>query len=173
MTRIAMKMSVAAAAVAVFAASAPASAVQNETVAVAVKPSPRAERADALKQQAEGLFAQPKQWRKAARLLERSAELRDAADPDAYTCLMFAGRLRAAVGDYAAARSSLEKAAAHAMARGAVLEAANAYIDAAFAAAEDKQPEAAKELLARAALLTESPLLSQDQADQITRRISA
>ncbi|HSJ31252.1 MAG TPA: hypothetical protein VK933_07445 [Longimicrobiales bacterium] len=133
---------------------------------------PDPERAAQLHAQAEALFSQPKQWKKAVRLLEQSAELRGAEDPEAYDCLVYAGRIRAAIGDFRAARSNMLKAADHAMARGAVIDAANALIDAAHAAVELKDARDARDLVERAELLTASPLLSMEQRARLRARLS-
>lgn len=144
---------------------------QEMGYAMAAPPAPTVERADELKAQAEALYSQPKRWRKAMRLLEQSAALRAADDPEAFTCLMFAGRLGAAVGEYSAARAALQKAGEHALARGAVTDAAYAFIDAAHAAAMEKDVELARELLDRAALLAKSPLLSAAERQALTYRL--
>jgi tetratricopeptide (TPR) repeat protein len=161
-----------AAVVAAFAALTPVMAIQNDADATTTKVAEPADRAEALRQKAESLFSQPRQWGKAARLLEQSAQLRGAADPEAYVCLMYAGRLRGGIGDFAGASAALEKAAIHAAARGALLDAAHAWIDAAHAAIEGQDMERAAALAERAQLLSGSSLLSESQVEQITRRIS-
>jgi tetratricopeptide (TPR) repeat protein len=133
--------------------------------------APPPDRADALRAEAEALYSQPSKWRRAVRLLEQSAQLRTAADPDAYACWTYAARLRSQLGDYGGARESLERAADHALARGAVLDAAHAYIDAAHAAIRGRQFEQAKVLVGRAELLATSPQLAADEAAQITARL--
>jgi tetratricopeptide (TPR) repeat protein len=158
--------------VAAIAASAPVMGIQHEVGSTTPISAPPADRAEALRQQAESLFSQPRQWGKAARLLEQSAQLRGASDPEAYVCLLYAGRLRAGMGDFAGASAALEKAAIHAAARGALLDAAHAWIDAAHAAIEGQDKERALALAERAQLLSGSPLLSASQVEQITRRIS-
>jgi tetratricopeptide (TPR) repeat protein len=140
---------------------------------VVVRAAPTPERAIELQQQAEALFSQPKQWRRAARLLEASAELRDESDAGTYTCLVYAGRLRAAVGDYERAFLNLEAAAANALARGEVVEAAQAYIDAAHAAAEARRVDEAQDLATRAGLLAQSGLISAEQRAAIIQRLGA
>ena len=135
-------------------------------------PKPDHERAQELRVQAEALFSQPKQWRKAIRLLEESAELRDANDRGATVCLSLAGRIRSALGDYSGARQSLQKAGDHALARGSILEAAHSYLDAAHVAIREKNGQAAQELVNRALLLAESPLLTDAQRDEVTRRVA-
>jgi hypothetical protein len=166
-----IRTTMAALLVATFAGAAPALAVQDGMLALATANARPIDRAAALRAQAEDLYSQPRQWNRAAGLLERSAEIGGATDAHGYMSLVLAGRLRAAIGDYAGARSNLEKAAAHALARGQVLDAANAYIDAAYAAAATRQPKDARALLDSAALLAESSLLSAEQSSQINRRI--
>jgi tetratricopeptide (TPR) repeat protein len=156
---------------AVFAVALPASAKQFAAETKISDPTPRSDKARELRAQAEALYTQPGKWRKAARLLEQSAALRDANDPEAYSCLMYAGRIQASLGDFSNARANLEKAAVHALARGAVVEAAHAYIDAAHVASSEKQIEIAKELVGRATLLSQSPLLSDEQKKLITARL--
>jgi tetratricopeptide (TPR) repeat protein len=157
--------------VSAIAAAAPVTAAQNDADATATISAAPADRAEALRQKAESLFSQPRQWGKAARLLEQSAQLRGASDPEAYVCLMYAGRLRAGMGDFTGASAALEKAAIHAAARGALLDAAHAWIDAAHAAVEGQDIERALALAERAQLLSGSSLLSASQVEQITRRI--
>jgi hypothetical protein len=135
--------------------------------------APAADRATELRFEAEQMFSQRSQWHRAAQLLEQSAQLRPAGDADAYSCLVMAGRLHSAVADHRAARRSYEKAAEQALARGALVEAAHAYVDAAHAAAAARQPVAARGLLERASLLTASPLLSARQVEQISLRLAA
>lgn len=162
--RTMMKKTIAVAAVAVFAGALPAWAGM-------ISDPPNSEKARELKAQAEALFSQPKQWKKAVRLLEQSASMRDASDPEVYSCLLYAARIQANLGDMDGAQQNLQKAAEHAMARGAVVEAAHAFIDAAHVAVANNDGQAARELVERAKLLTASPLLTAEQRDQITRRI--
>ena len=151
--------------------AAPVFADQGSEAAGPAVPEP--DKAAQLREEAISLFSQPKQWKKAVRLLEESAELRDASDPAAYECLMYAGRIRASIGDLKGARASLEKAAAQALARGQVVDAANALIDAAHAAVALKDADGARSLVDRAALLTQSPLLSVEQRSSLKARIAA
>lgn len=134
-------------------------------------PGPDKDRARKLRAQAEALFDQPNEWGKAARLLEKSAEYRTADDPEAYNCLLYAGKIRASMGDYSAAKGLLERAAQQALARGAVMDAATAYVDAAFAAKAGLNGTAAVEMIEKARLLTSSPLLSSDQRVALLDRI--
>jgi tetratricopeptide (TPR) repeat protein len=171
----AKRIGLAAAAVAALVGVAPVAGVQDGEIAALVVTSPptRSEKAAQLKLQAEALFSQPSQWKKAVRLLEQSAALRDANDAEGYECLLYAGRIRAAIGDMDGARAALEKAAEHALARGAIVDAAHAYIDAAHTAVALKDARGAKALVGKAALLSDSPLLSLDQRTFLKARISA
>ena len=168
------RIGMAAAAVALLTMSAPAAADQydDRVAAEEVTPPTRADKAAELRLRAEALFSQPKKWKQAARLFEQSAALRHANDPEGYECLMFAGRIRAALDDIEGARTVLEKAAAQALARGSVVEAASAYIDAAHLAVALKDARGARELVAKASLLTESPLLSVQDRSSLLARIA-
>lgn len=162
--RTMMKKTITVAAVAVFAGALPVSAEMTTD-------TPRSDKARELKAQAEALFSQPKQWKKAVRLLEQSASMRDAGDPEIYSCLLYAARIQANLGDMDGAQQNLQKAADHAIARGSVVEAAHALIDAAHVAVANNDGQAAREMVERAKLLTASPLLTPEQRNQITRRI--
>jgi hypothetical protein len=166
MTRKLMRLM--AVAVAMAAYTAPAAAVGTDRAGV-----PAADRAAELRGEAEQLFSDRSQWRRAAELLEQSALLRPATDAEAYTCLVMAGRLHSAIADHRAARRSYERAADQALARGAVVDAAHAWVDAAHAAAAARQPVAARNFMERASLLTASPLLSARQVEQIALRLAA
>ncbi|MBR9990756.1 MAG: hypothetical protein KFH98_13430 [Gemmatimonadetes bacterium] len=166
------KISMTLAVLTVLSAS-PVLAVQGSGDVVATAAVPEPEKAKELQDRAEALFSQPKQWRKAVRLLERAADLRGADDAAAYDCLVYAGRIGAGIGDFQGARANMEKAAAHAMARGAIIDAANAYIDAAHAAVALKDARSAQELVDRATLLTESPMLSAAQRTVLKARLAA
>lgn len=129
------------------------------------------QRARALKAQAESLYDQPKAWAKVVRLLEESAALREADDPETYECLVTAGRVRTSLGDARGGQRLLEKAAAHALDRGMVLEAADAYLDAAFAAVDAGNTAAVQKLTERARLLASSPALSELERGALLARI--
>lgn len=169
------RIGMAAAAVALLAGAVPMAAAQDGAVAALTITSPptKADRAAQLRQDAEALFSQPKQWKKAVRLLEESAALREPSDPEGFECLLYAGRIRVAIGDLRGARVNLEKAAALALARGAVDQAAHAYIDAAHTAVKLNDGAGARALVDKAALLAESPLLTADQRQFLKSRITA
>lgn len=139
--------------------------------AAAQAPKVDPERAQALKEQAEALYDQPKEWGKVARLMEQSADLRAASDAEAYDCLVIAGRLRASLGDARAGQRLLERAAEHALARGLVLEAAEAFTDAAHAAARAGDANAVALLASRVRLLASSPALTAPDRYALLARI--
>ncbi|MHB1168601.1 MAG: hypothetical protein ACYC28_04895 [Longimicrobiales bacterium] len=158
---------------AMLAISSAATEAQEYAMAAPRGPEASVTRAERLQEQAEALFEKPKQWKKAQRLLVESAELRDASDVEGYTCYMLAGRLAAALGDNEEARESLEEAGEHALARGAVVDAASAFIDAAHAAARSGDAVATKELMERAKLLANSPLISPEERSALEHRLRA
>jgi tetratricopeptide (TPR) repeat protein len=151
-------------------AAAPLSA-QELALAAARLSVPAPDRAIELRSQAEAMLEATGPQRRAARMLERSAALRDATDPDAYSIYRLAGRVRAALGDYYGARINFTNAAEHAAARGAVFDAAHAWIDAAHAALALGQAEAVVDYAGRARLLALSPQLTTAQSNEIVRRI--
>lgn len=160
-----MKSSILAAGILAFAASTAGAQTQ-----VAMNPG-ATDRAAALRSQAETYLEEQGQWRRATPLLERSAALSAADDVRAVESLRLAGHLRAAAGEHAAAQRNFERAADRALAMGAVLDAANALLDAAVAAARNGNAPSFETLIDRAALLSASPLLSEAQARSIRRRI--
>jgi hypothetical protein len=167
-----MKMVFAVAAVSFSTAAMPAAASATAEATV-TKPGPEPERASQMRAEAEAFFSHARHWRRAARLLERSAELRPPEDSEAYSSLMIAGSLRAARHEYNAAQANYEQAAAHAAARGAVPDQAHALINAAHAAVLGGYGDQAVALVQRARLLTASPMLTEAEKQQILRRLAA
>jgi hypothetical protein len=141
------------------------------TAAVSGEPV-NVERARQLRAQAEALFDQPREWNRAAKLLEQSAALRAADDAEAYSCLIAAGRIRAALRDHDAATRLLGKAGDQALARGAVMDAALAYVFAAHSGMSAGDVANAKAYGEKARLLTASPLLTAAQRADVLSRIS-
>ena len=117
-------------------------------------------RAQELKAQAELLYDQPGQWKTAADLLRRSAALLDASDAGRYETLVTAGRVYGQAGELNKARKTLEEAAQSALERGAVLQAGQAYLEAAHAAARQGSTRRATALREKARTLADSPHLS-------------
>jgi hypothetical protein len=111
-------------------------------------------------------------WGDAARLHRRSAQLRGAEDPLGFRCLSEAAALAYATGDRTGARNDKAAAASQALARGALREAALAYLDAAWIAQEQKNPRQVWELGHRAEMLADSPFLGPSDRAAILQRIS-
>ena len=129
-----------------------------------------AARADSLHKAAAALVTAHR-YGDAARLHRRSAQLRDADDPLAFRCLKEAAALEYATGDRTSARTDMAAAAAQALARGELRDAALAYVDAAWIAPEQKNPRQVWELGHRAEMLADSPLLSASDRLAIMQRI--
>ena len=156
-----------------FAAPRPADALQASSPSVRVVAHTVAgapDEADRLAEQAYRLFSDRRSWGKAARILERSAGMRDASDPKRADALLEAARIYAHVGAHRDARRAFEYAAAAAAERGAVVVAAHALIDAAIVAATAGDRDGAAKLVQKAALLADSPHLAAADRNSILRR---
>jgi hypothetical protein len=129
-----------------------------------------ATKADSLLQAAVQV-AKTGRWRAAARLYRSSAEFRPVEDPTGFQCLTNAAAVAYAAGDRSAARNDLTHAAERALARGDIKAAAQAYLDAAWIAQEQKKPNQVWDLGRRAELLAGSPLLSELDRGAIQQRI--
>ena len=129
--------------------------------------------ADSLLEEAYSLFTDRRSWPKAARLLKKSAELRTADDPARALAFRNAGRIFVYVGDYSSAQRALEAAGDAAAERGAVAEAADAYLDAAHVAVLRRDDAGARQLIRRGALLARSPHLTSQERGAILGRIPA
>lgn len=132
--------------------------------------SPEAQR---LFQEAFTLFADRESWGKAARLFERSGELRAAEDPDRVTAYLLAARLYVHVGSLKEAQQSFATAAEAAGARGAVMEAAHAYLDGAMVAMMRGREGEAEAMVQKGELLSHSPHLDSGEKSAIRTRIPA
>lgn len=132
-----------------------------------------AERADALQDSAARLHDQPARYSEAAWLYRESAALRPWADAQAVEALASAARLYGYANRFTDARKIMEQAAQRALARGDVVRASQANLDAAFFA--DRQGK--KGLVARlgrsALALAESPLINEEQRSVILKRIKS
>ena len=158
------------------------------TAALAVFALPTSARAQLLepiritesRQKAEKLDAQASaiedndwsQLEKAASLREKAALLRTADDPAGTVSLYWAARDRYYSGNQKAARALMEQAADRALAMGDVLNAATAYTEAAYISADLKDGSRMRELAGKARLLASSPMLSDDQRDQLRTRLA-
>lgn len=127
--------------------------------------------ADSLHDAAVELARTTNRWRDAARLHRRSAELRAADDAYGYRCLKEAAELSYAAGDHSAARKDMANAAVRALTRGDLGHAAQAYLDAAWVAQEQKNPRQVYDLAHRAEILAASPYLGSADRSAILRRI--
>ncbi|HKT61389.1 MAG TPA: hypothetical protein VJQ46_15145, partial [Gemmatimonadales bacterium] len=128
--------------------------------------------ADSIHRAAEMLAENSHRWRDAASLHRQSAALRAPEDSLGYRCLNTAANLSFASNDLASAQSDKIAAAAQALARGDVENAAQAYADAAWIANERKHhdPEQVLTLARQAEVLASSPLLSSMQRTKILER---
>jgi hypothetical protein len=129
--------------------------------------------ADRLRAEAHELFNDPRSWRRAARLLERSANLRSVEDPARSDDYRVAGRLYGYAGDLNASQRAFERAAMSAQQLGAVAQAAGAYLDAAHVAVRRGDGKAAGSLIQRGDLLSLSPHLDAAERRAIRNRIPA
>jgi hypothetical protein len=127
-------------------------------------------KADSLHEAALALTAKHR-YGDAARLHRRSAELRDPDDPLGYRCLKDAAALVYATGDRSSARADMAAAASQALARGELRAAADAYLDAAWIAQEQKNVKQVWENGHRAEMLADSPLLGVADRIAIMKRI--
>ena len=119
--------------------------------------------AQELKARAELLYDQPGQWKAAADLLRKSAALLDDGDAQQFETLLTAGRVYGQAGDLTRARKTLQMAAESALERGAVMQAGQAYLEAAHVAARQGSAHRALALREKARVLAESPHLSAQE----------
>lgn len=109
-------------------------------------------------------------WGRAASLFRRAAELRPSSDPVAVQDLIQAARLSYYHGDKGDAVRDFEAAGQRALALGDVIVAANAFVDAAWVADANGRSERALNLVGRARLLANSPLLPDEIRDDLQNR---
>jgi len=107
----------------------------------------------------------------AARLLREAADLRPAEDPERVRNLREASSMNFHAGHLAQAATDAGDAAKAALRQGDVLQAAHAYLDAAWMAAEDGRTARALAFVEEAMLLTASPLLGDEDRERILVRI--
>jgi hypothetical protein len=111
-------------------------------------------------------------WGDAARLHRLSASLRPAHDSLGFRCLFVAAQLSYGRQDLSSARSSMSEAAAQALARGDLMNAASAYADAAWIAQAQHRSGDVQKLGSQAEVLAGSPLLQREQRESILRRFT-
>lgn len=102
------------------------------------------------------------EWGKAAELFLRSAKLRPCHDPKVFEARKEAALLYYYIGDYEKAHATLRGAAAHALAVGDLANAAQAYVEAAYAAVRLGLADEAKRYVAAAEDITHSPFLGSE-----------
>jgi hypothetical protein len=132
-------------------------------------------RQKAEKLDAEALNYEQNDWaqlKKAARLREEAANLREDGDPDGTVSLYWAARDRYYSGDAKGARVLMEQAADRALAMGDVLNAVTAYTEAAYICADIKDGERMRSLATKARLLSNSPMLTAEQRYQLRTRLA-
>ena len=110
------------------------------------------------------------EWNRAASLFRRAADLRSPGDPAAVKDLIRAAQLSFYRGDERRAMRDFEAAGQRALAIGDVLVAANAFADAAWVADRRGFGARAHDLLNRAQLLSNSPLIPEDERDHLRTR---
>ena len=112
-------------------------------------------------------------WGRAASLRERAAGMRAAHDPRGSASLEQAAFDRHAIGERAAARDLMARAAEQAIARGDVYRAARAYVNVAYIAAEMRDGPRVRQFVERGTLLMHSPQLSGSEREALRRGVAA
>jgi hypothetical protein len=147
------------------------SAARAQKVLDAVHVTAPVTRADTLEQRAQALYASPSKWRQAAYLHQLAADARDAKDPRGVEDLILAANLFYHIGDLSAARNTMSRAGARAEARGDLVRAAIAYVDAGYVALEQHNEDKARALAKKVGDLADSPLIGDDQRATIRGRM--
>jgi hypothetical protein len=130
-------------------------------------------RADALEAKAAKLHDKPARYAEAAWMYREAAALRPYADARAVEALATAARLYGYANRFIDARKTMEQAAQRALARGDVVRASQANLDAAFFAAKQGKTGLVQRLARNALNLAESPLINAEQREDILRRIKS
>ena len=102
------------------------------------------------------------EWLKAAGLFLKSAKLRPCHDPKVFQARKEAALLYYYLGDYEKAHATLRGAAAHALGVGALPNAAQAYVEAAYAAVRLGLADEAMRYVAAAEDISRSPFLGSE-----------
>jgi hypothetical protein len=121
--------------------------------------------------QAAQLYDSPKQFKRAAQLHIKAAELRALDDPMRVKDRTLAARLYYYAGDRTRGLDLLRLAGDEALAAGDVIVAATTYLDASYVAQELKRGEEVLELANKAKLLLSSPLVDARDRDRLLSRI--
>jgi hypothetical protein len=142
--------------------------IRTQIPILVLAPNPKAEQ---LRRQAEAIYDQPWNYRRAAELHVREGQTRSLSDQQRSKAFAQAARLYSYIGESSLARQHMESAARSSLQRGDVAQGAHALLDAAFLAVRDRDVAAAQTLARQAELLAQSPLLSDEQRLAIVRRI--
>lgn len=152
--------------------AAPAAAQSGPSFDLDLAMAPESEAtADQLQAEAYALFEDREKWGRAARLLERSAELREDHDPARAKAYLLAAHVYAHSNALDASQRAFQKSAASAEKIGAIVDAALAYADAADIALRRGDAKAANAHLRTATLLSGSPHLDQGERSAIVKRL--
>lgn len=125
-----------------------------------------------LERQAAELYTTPKNFKRAADLLLRAADMREVADPMKVKNRSLAARLFYYAGDKQRGLELLEETADHALSIGDVLVAAELYLDASYVAQELDQGEQVRRLAEKTRMLMNSPLVDARERDRVLARIN-
>lgn len=140
--------------------------------AIAPAVDPKDQQADQMHARALAMHANPDRLQEAARLHRFEAKLRKEGDKRAFDCLSLASYLLIYSGRLKDARYVMEQAAQEATKRGDVLQAAQAYVEAAFIAEKQKKYSDVIKLADRARELSRAPGMTVAQRDAILNRLS-
>jgi hypothetical protein len=141
---------------------------QVQTVLQPINVTEHALRADRLDQEAVGYeHSDMSLWRKAASLRTEAATLRTLEDPKGSVSLYWAARDLYYTGDEARGRKLMVQSAERALAIGDIVQAATAFIEAAYIASELRDFPSAREYVSKARLLAHSPMLTGAQREQL------
>lgn len=158
--------------VAVLGLAAPAAAQGGPSFDLDLSPTMEAEAtADRLQAEAFAMFEDRGKWGQAARLLVRSAQLREENDPARAKGYSLAAQLYAHTGNLEHSQRSFEKAAASSEKVGAVVDAAIAHVNAAEIALRRGDAETVRAHIHKAMLLSESPHLDEAERRAIADRL--
>jgi hypothetical protein len=147
------------------------SLIVAQTTIKASAPTTRAALADEIQQRAAALHDQPRRYSEAAWLYRESAALRAATDPRAIESLATAAHLYHYANRLFDARKTMEQAARQALARGDVVRASVANLEAAFFAYKQGNQAQANRLGRAALRLADSPMLTPEQRALIVNRL--
>lgn len=129
--------------------------------------------ADRLERHAAALHESPARYGEGAVLYERAADLREHGDARKVNALLLASQLYYHAGRKQESVAVLDRAAEVAVATGDVVRAVSSMTDAAWVLAGEGRKAEAVTLVARARLLTHSPLLSESERHELRRRLGS